>query len=312
MLGMAAFFASCSFDTSGSPASGELDGGPAPADAAAPREPDAITSDAAPEAPRPVHHYRFDDGTAADSVGGAHGTLHGDLSIEDGRAVFSGGADGGWIELPAATIALRTFEELTFEAWFSYSEFALWQRVFDFGGISASDENHGAFNVFFTPTSGFTDAMAAISSSDPGFSNEARARADSILAAGLLHHVAVTLDDEEIRLYHDGELIASATYASAPDDPIPSIAQLDDSVAYLGRSTYGEDDLLTGEIVEFAIFDVALTPAEILARFENAPAFRSALLPQYHHAEIAAGDDIEQPVAIDVGHGERGRLLRER
>jgi large repetitive protein len=186
--------------------------------------------------------------------------------------------------------------------------------VFDFGGISASDENHGAFNVFFTPTSGFTDAMAAISSSDPGFSNEARARADSILAAGVLHHIAVTLDDEEIRLYHDGELIASATYASAPDDPIPSIAQLDDSVAYLGRSTYGEDDLLTGEIVEFAIFDVALTPAEILARFERTPEERgaSAQLPQDHHAELAAGDDVGEAVAVDVAHGEGVHRLIER
>jgi hypothetical protein len=270
---MAAFCASCSFDTSGGSAAGGFDGAPEPIDASSrPPEPDAaIALDAAADAPQPVHHYHFSDGTAADSAGGADGTLHGDLRIEDGRAVFTGGGEGGWIELPADEIALSTFDEITFAAWFSYSQAAFWQRVFDFGGVSSSDDGDGAFNVFFTPTSGFGDAMTAISNSDPGFLSEARARAAPILEADVLHHIAVTLDDEAIRLYHDGELIASAAYDSAPNPPPPSIDQLDDSLAYLGRSSYGDDALLTGEILEFSIFDVALNQGEIAARVEAGP-----------------------------------------
>ncbi len=270
ILAAFAWCASCSFDTSGAAAT--IDGAPESADAtSAPPAPDASSSDAAPAAPRPVHHYRFDDGTAADSAGGADGRALGEMVIENGRAVFPGGGDGGWIELPADAIALSTFDEVTFEAWFSYSASVIWQRVFDFGGISADNEDHGALNVLFTPTSGFGDAAATLSNSDPGFLNEARARADSELEAGVLHHIAVTLDGEAIRLFHDGELLASAAYDSAPDDPPPSIDQLDDSLAYLGRSTYADDGLFTGEILEFAIFDVALAPDEVSARFESGP-----------------------------------------
>ncbi|MCF7972182.1 MAG: hypothetical protein K9N55_00035, partial [Phycisphaerae bacterium] len=51
-----------------------------------------------------AHAYRFDDGTARDSVGQAHGILNGDAQILDGALVT--GKQGDWMAMPGPLIAL--------------------------------------------------------------------------------------------------------------------------------------------------------------------------------------------------------------
>jgi hypothetical protein len=257
--------AGCRFDTSG------VEAAPHTADAAQggddDRLEDAGESDGSSLGPAPVHLYSFRDGTAADAAGGAHGKPKGGLIIEEGRALFLGGDDGGWIELPAEEIAITRYEEISFEAWFTYFEEVTWQRVFDFGGLSDANASFGARNVFFTPTSGGGDARAVISNGDPGFSSETVVRARSNFEANRRYHLVVTLDADEISLYQDGVLIGSTSHGRGANST--SIDQLDDSLALLGRSTYSSDGLLKGELEEFSIFDVALTADEVASRFET-------------------------------------------
>ena len=61
------------------------------------------------------HAYNFDDGTANDRVGGAHGVLHGGAVIENGALVTSDIQQ--FLELPAEKIKLNTFESVSLEAY---------------------------------------------------------------------------------------------------------------------------------------------------------------------------------------------------
>jgi hypothetical protein len=265
-----ALWAGCSFDASGI---GGGDSGTVADASSAPRPPDgAEAPDAAPDVPVPVHLYTFNDGTADDAAGGADGIAREDLRIEGGEAIFEGDEDGGFVELPSGSIGISDYEELSLEAWFRFEEEVDWQRVFEFGAISDDDDSLGARNLFFTPTSSFSDARAVVSNADPGLSSEARAIAPAPLAAEESHHVVVTLDDEAIRLYLDGALVAVTPYEDAEEEPAPSIDQIDESLAYLGRSLYSVDELLSGAIDEFAIYDVALATDEVQERYEAGPA----------------------------------------
>ena len=63
-----------------------------------------------------AHAWTFNDGTTNDYVGGASGTLMGAADIADGSLLLL--ELDAWLELPAADIAINTYEEITIEAWF--------------------------------------------------------------------------------------------------------------------------------------------------------------------------------------------------
>jgi hypothetical protein len=58
------------------------------------------------------HSYTFDDGTANDVVGTAHGTLNGG-TIANGA--YTAATIGEFIILPAGTISINTFSAITLE-----------------------------------------------------------------------------------------------------------------------------------------------------------------------------------------------------
>lgn len=64
----------------------------------------------------PKHQWTFDDGTANDAFGSAHGTLSGVATIS-GKTLNT--TAGGYLNLPGATIAVNTFTALTQEVWFT-------------------------------------------------------------------------------------------------------------------------------------------------------------------------------------------------
>jgi hypothetical protein len=216
------------------------------------------------------HEYTFNGGNANDSVGTAHGTLQGGATASVGQLNLSG--TGAYVELPAGTIGLNNYTSVTLEAWFTNTNTADWQRLFDFGTTNAANQCANCF--FFSPSIGGTGFRAAISNTDPGFTNEAIAGGAGDLPANTQHYIAVTVDDTSISLYNDGQLVQSAMLSAAGQSGMfgaPSLAQVDPSLAYLGRSLYTADAFFSGSINQFTIHDTVLTPAQIQANFTAGP-----------------------------------------
>jgi hypothetical protein len=218
------------------------------------------------------HEYTFNGGNANDSVGTAHGTLEGGATVSVGQLNLGGA--GAYVNLPAGTIGLNNYTATTLEAWFTNNNTADWQRVFDFGTSNTATPPECAFCFFFSPSIGGTGFRAAISNTDPGFMSEAQASGAGDLPANTQHYIAVTVDDTSISLYRDGQLVQSTMLAAAPQTGTvgaPSLAQVDPSLAYLGRSLYANDAFFTGTINQFTIHDNVLTPAQIQANFTAGP-----------------------------------------
>jgi hypothetical protein len=78
--------------------------------------------------------------------------------------------------------------------------------------------------------------------------------------------MASTIDGTDITLYIDGELIASTPLSAA--NQISGISQ---NYAYLAKGGYTGDPEWIGAIEQFAIYDVALSEAQIAANYAAGP-----------------------------------------
>jgi len=148
-------------------------------------------------------HWKMDDasgGTAQDSAGGNHGTLHGDASWTDG---WIGGAlsldgSGDYVSIP--TLAALEGKNMTAEAWIR---------------LSGSAGTRNAIVMQHTPTN--EGYRLSISSDKPTFSIIAHGRGATVsvvspetIGREQWHHIAGTNDGAELKLYVDGELKGSA------------------------------------------------------------------------------------------------------
>ncbi len=179
---------------------------------------------------------------------------------------------GAFVDLPAGTIGINNYTSATLEGWFTNTNTADWQRLFDFGVTNAANECANCF--FFSPSIGGTGFRAAITNSDPGFNNEAQANGAGDLPANTQHYIAVTVDATSISLYNDGALVQTTLLNTAPQTATlgaPTLGQVNPTSAYLGRSLYTADAFFSGAINQFTIHDNVLTPAQIQANFTAGP-----------------------------------------
>lgn len=77
------------------------------------------------------------------------------------------------------------------------------------------------------------------------------------------HHLVGVFDGEALELYHQGQLLSRRTDAALPDYPAGTEFEI---AAYLAREPHME---LGNLLRNVAIYDRALSPAEIAARFED-------------------------------------------
>ncbi|MFZ2148861.1 MAG: LamG-like jellyroll fold domain-containing protein, partial [Sedimentisphaerales bacterium] len=217
-----------------------------------------------------VHQYTFEDGTANDSVGSAHGTLVGDAAVVGGALVLDG--DGDWMEMPGEVIAMNTYSEVTIETWFTSvaggnTGFHM-LAAFGEEGTGAADWA-GYKYLFITPARGDDVSRAAIQTSsmdDSPWDEETGVSATVEHDDGLEHHFVCTVNATDIVFYIDGELIGSAPLAAGNE-----IAGIGQAVAHLGKGVYPVDPLWTGSINEFNIYNRALSLAEIKANYAAGP-----------------------------------------
>ncbi len=206
------------------------------------------------------HQWTFDDGTAKDYIGSADGTLM-------GAAVISGNAlntsAGGWLDLPASTIAINTFPAVTQEIWFTSSSGVNGgcNMISYFGNTVG---NFGTDYFFLTPA-GCSNTRTAIST---GRTSNPWEGEDGINAPrvddGKLHHLIAILDATGISMYFDG--VSQGTTAFTGTN---SVGALSTAFAYLCKGGYLGDPTWKGQIHKFSLFNKALTADEILFLYQK-------------------------------------------
>lgn len=210
------------------------------------------------------HSYTFHDGAATDEVAGANGNIVGG-EIINGAYVTT--ADGQYIVLPAADIAINTYESITFEAYTLASSVTptnsmLWY----FGG---SVNGLGSNGTFLAPSHWDGPATrAAISCGDIAapWGAETAVTTTPVNVLDEMYHIVVTLDATNITLYVNGALIGSTAYAANN-----SISGLTNDNAWIARGGYSGDPTWLGTLFEFNVYSGVMDDATIYEHSINFP-----------------------------------------
>jgi hypothetical protein len=225
-----------------------------------------------------VHRYSFNGtGTAVmDTKGTAHGTAMGvDAALSgNGTIVLAGGIspqssdpNKQYVDLPDTI--LNGLTNATFEAWVTWTTPTSWQRIFDFG--SAATGTSGAY-VFLTVRAGGTGSACRVAISTAGSAAETMAGGAQVngpvITTAVEHHFVFSIDDagNTASLHVDGVLGSTVGFTG-------TIASLVGTNNWLGRSNYttASDAYLGGTINEFRIYNVALTPAQLITSRDAGP-----------------------------------------
>ncbi len=208
-----------------------------------------------------AHRYSFEgSGTLiADSVASAHGTLH-NASL-DGRGFAELLGDDAFVNFPNGL--LSSSNDKTLEAWLTWKGGERWQRVFDFGSSDRGEGQRGrGTSYLYLTTRGNDDAMAAAYSTD-GISGETRLLSSVALPVGSSVHVAVVIDSQTdgFALYVDGVLDASSSLEQR-------LSEIRDVNSWLGLAQYETDPGLNADLLEFRLYDRALSAGEVALSFQ--------------------------------------------
>ena len=221
-----------------------------------------------------THSWTFntesiDDTVAIDAVGGADGILMGDGA--EGKAVIVDGSlftefADQWLVLPAQEIAINEYEAITLAVWYSSVEGANtgYTMLAYFGDTPATI---GVDYYFLSTARGDDVSRAAISCGDSStpWASETGANGTEY-DDGQLHHMVSTLDDLDITLYLDGVLSQST-----PLDTNNYIAAISTNLAYLSKGGYNDDATWMGEILDYKIYNKALSEEEVEFIFNAGP-----------------------------------------
>jgi len=216
-----------------------------------------------------THLYTFNDGTAADSVGNAHGQLLGSAAVDAAGVLHLPGGPDDFVSLDGPAIGIQNYTDATFEAWFNSQQLLNWQRGFDFGDRTVPNSQQGY--VYYTPQSGAGVGLGVYAT----FGNRTEAPHGS-LSANLPYHLAMVIDDAAngganvLQVYLNGSLQTTVPHNK-------SLANVSDTFAYLGKSLVAVDPNFNGTMDEFRIYDHALDAQEVAASFAAGPTPQSEL-----------------------------------
>ena len=205
-----------------------------------------------------IHRYSFNDGTANDSVGTAHGSLFNGATISGGQLIISGTGTGSsvqYMSMPAYVIPTN-IPTFSIVQWFTSSNSATWGRAFDFGSGTTN-------NLFFTPRSSLNDSRLRITQG--GNLNETGPTGGPNLNDNTEHMIAAVLDQPNnlVSYYLDGALKSSTAFG------INSATGLQAINNYIGRSQYSADGGFGGKVNEVRIYSTALSSSDISTSYAN-------------------------------------------
>lgn len=245
----------------------------------------------------PIHRYSFSNPAAADaggatlidSVGAANGVVLGDGTSFTGTGLRLPGGSGdtaGYGDLPNGLISKLT--DVTIETWATIEGVQSWGRLFDFGsnnpggddgelegpGDTNGGNNEGSDYLALTASRGteVNNHRLEMRNEDPaggGVTTVDFSVTKELPAAGLY---TVVYDSDgtpitgtpELRVYHNGELMASGSTSIRLSD-------INDVNNWLGRSNWTVDANFEGTFDEFRIYDYALTTNQVLGNAQAGP-----------------------------------------
>ena len=200
-----------------------------------------------------VAQYQFDQSLLDYSPNQMDGAFNGKQTYQSAlmksgtHSLYFNGTDN-YMMLPPA---VATSRQITIATWVRWGSGSNWQRIFDFG--SGTDRY-----MFLTPSNGSEMRLVLKNGGD-----EQILSAGKKLASTLWTHVAVTMSDEAVRLYVNGEEVASSTSITLrPSDILPACC-------YVGRSQFDSDPLFKGYLDDLRIYNYALSQEEIAAVMED-------------------------------------------
>lgn len=157
------------------------------------------------------------------------------------KSLMLNGTDN-YLKLP---YAIADMHEMTICTWIRMRTTTSWQRIFDFG-------NGTQQYMFLTPTHG--SEMRFVMKNG----GEEEILATNPIKQSTWTHVAITISNEAVILYVNGEEAARSTSMNIrPDDIHPTLN-------YIGHSQFNADPLLKAFVDDFRIYNYALTPEEIV------------------------------------------------
>jgi hypothetical protein len=242
------------------------------------------------ECPGLVHRYSFDGvgTTVLDAIGTADGAVVGAALTGQGTLTLVGatGDQAQYVVLPHGL--LRQLHDATFEAWINWAGSAAhdgtrtpWQRIFDFGEGTTGIEGEQASGsdalsyLFLTPQTARRTATEDLSTrvayqvphNPQSVSLEAVINT-SPLPIDVDSHVGAVIDSRAHRmsLFVNGTIVGATDLVQ--DDPLSYIYDINN---WLGRSQFASDDGFTGTFLEFRIYSVALTAAQLQASYDAGP-----------------------------------------
>lgn len=207
-----------------------------------------------------AHRYSFTTDTS-DSVGDAWGTNFGNAMITDGQLVLDG-TSGTYMELPGNLFNGSSATALSVEFWATFGTSDSNAKVFEFGAVNAN--GNGINNLGFSPKNASGLQQLSLSAGDLEFQQVATS---SPALDGLSMHVACVIDppNQTIAIFTNGCLESINTNMTV------SIASLNDTFSYIGRSLFTTYPYLNASIDEFRIYNGALADLSVKQSEDQGP-----------------------------------------
>ncbi len=209
-----------------------------------------------------MHSYTFEDGTANDVVGTAHGTLEGDAAVSEGMLTLSG---TGFVTLPGVDINIASYSSITFEGVFNQAEGMTdkFTAIASFGDVNPTVDWMGINYIIMQPTrqdnANSRTSISCLNTTDPWATENGVNGAE--ITDTKTHHFVTVINESEIKLYIDGVLIGTA-----PLTGNNSLANVGKTVALIGKDVYPGDPLWQGSVDELNIYDGEMDAATIAQR----------------------------------------------
>jgi hypothetical protein len=242
-----------------------------------------------------THRWSFNDGTANDSVGTAHGTLYGTATISGGRLQLSGSSGNNRMETTAGSFGHTTAFDKTLVAWFTLTNAG--DNSPDGGPLGIENS---ANSVFDSIVYGESIAGQWMNGSDmwyrtPGNNGgvgETLSEPNQIMMAITYSSAGAN----RIKLYRNGELYAQ-------HDQVGSMQTYDGNAKAVIGPRVGTTGYMNGYINEARIYDTALTASEIATLYAQGPnlALQVTVTVPANGQQFPAGSSVTGTVTVARG-----------
>lgn len=209
--------------------------------------------------PTPIAEYRFDASTATDASGNhLNGTLNGGVTTGVAGKVCSAykfNGSNAYVSVPHNT--LLNLSRISVGAWVRHTSgaFKSWETILAKGDSAFRLHTNGGCSINTpNPANGLSFGIN-------GGCSSADANSGVVPVTNQWYHVFGTYDGSTIRIYVNGVLRASGSYAgSISSNTFP---------LYIGENSQQRSRYWTGDIDEVKIFGSALSATEIAAGYAN-------------------------------------------